>query len=84
MNERAVKTQWVFHRHAQVELSVVYDILVPQRSARLPRAGHEQEAGPCNDDRSDLGQGLLGPAGQGRDDQLPARRGDQPRRAAGA
>ena len=46
MNERAVRTQWVFHRHAEVELSVVYDILVPQRSARLPRAGHEQEAGP--------------------------------------
>ena len=35
MNERAVKAQWVFHRHAEVELSVVYDILVPQRSARV-------------------------------------------------
>ena len=34
-----MKAQWVFHRHAEVELSVVYDILVPQRSARVPRAG---------------------------------------------
>ena len=79
-----MKAQWVFHRHADVELSVVYDILVPQRSARLPRAGHEQEAGPPHDDRSDLRQGVLGPAGQGRDDRLATGRGDQPRRTAGA
>ena len=36
VTERAVRAQWVFHRHAEVELSVVYDILVPQRSARSP------------------------------------------------
>src|SRR6476661_6420644 len=39
----------VFHRNAEVEVSVVHDVLVPQRSARLSRADHERKRPPDHD-----------------------------------
>jgi hypothetical protein len=36
-----VETQFVFDRHAATDLSVAYTILVPQRRARVDRAGQE-------------------------------------------
>ena len=41
MNDRAVETEFVFDRHAATDLSVAYAILVPQRRARIARAGQE-------------------------------------------
>ena len=41
MNDRAVEAESVFGRHAATELSVAYAILVPQRRARIVRAGQE-------------------------------------------
>ena len=38
MSDRAVETEFVFGRHAAAELSVAYEILVPQRRARIVRA----------------------------------------------
>ena len=44
MNERVVETEFVFDRHAAADLSVAYAILVPQRRARVLRAGQEGRA----------------------------------------
>ena len=41
VNGRAVEAEFVFGRHAATELSVAYAILVPQRRARIARAGQE-------------------------------------------
>ena len=41
VSDRAVEAEFVFGRHAATELSVAYAILVPQRRARIARAGQE-------------------------------------------
>jgi site-specific DNA recombinase len=55
VNDRAVETESVFDRHAATDLSVAYAILVPQRRARIARAG--QEGRPQHDQRGDLRPG---------------------------
>ncbi len=77
VRELAVETQMLFSRHAAAEMSVAYGILVPQRRARTaaPAAG-----GGDDDGSGDLREGLQRPAGEGRDDRLPARRPARPRR----
>ena len=55
MSDRAVETEFVFGRHAATDLSVAYAILVPQRRARIVRAG--QEGRPPRDERGDLRPG---------------------------
>jgi hypothetical protein len=52
VNERVVETEFVFDRHAATDVSVAYSILVPQRRARIARAG--QEGRPQHDQRGDL------------------------------
>jgi hypothetical protein len=51
VNERVVETEFVFDRHAATDVSVAYSILVPQRRARIARAG--QEGRPQHDQRDD-------------------------------
>ena len=41
VNRRRVEAEFVFDRHAATDLSVAYAILVPQRRARIARAGQE-------------------------------------------
>ena len=50
MSDRVVETEFVFDRHAATDLSVAYAILVPQRRARIERAG--QEGRPQHDQQS--------------------------------
>src|SRR5258708_149289 len=78
----AVGGELVFGRHAAADLSAAYAILVPERRARVWRAG--QEEGPRHDERGDLCPGLLGPAEAGPDDCLPDRGAAGAGRAAGA
>ena len=42
VNDRVVETEFVFDRHAATDLSVAYTILLPQRRARIERAGKEK------------------------------------------
>ena len=77
---RAVEAEFVFGRHAAAELSVAYAILVPQRQARIARAG--QEGRPPRDQRGDLRPGLQRPAEEGPDDRLADRGAARARRAA--
>ena len=41
MSARPVGTESVFDRHGAADLSAAYAILVPQRQARIVRAGQE-------------------------------------------
>ena len=72
-----METEHVFSRHAAAEMSVAYGILVPLRRARTTAPGAE---GAGDDERGDLRAGLQRPAGEGRDDRLPARRAARARR----
>jgi hypothetical protein len=63
VNERVVQTAFVFDRHAATDVSVAYAILVPQRRARIVRAG--QKGRPPHDQRGDLCSGVVGPAEKG-------------------
>ena len=67
----------VFSRHAAAEMSVAYGILVPQRRARTAAGAPE---GGSGDGDGDLCAGLQRPAGEGRDDRLPAVRAARARR----
>ena len=69
VREPRVETEHVFSRHAAAEMSVAYGILVPQRRARTAAGAPE---GGDRDGSSDLRAGLQRPAGEGRDDRLPA------------
>jgi hypothetical protein len=82
VNDRVVETEFVFDRHAATDVSVAYTILVPQRRARIERAG--QEGRPRYDQRGDLRPGVLGPAEERRDDSLADSGVARARRAAGA
>jgi hypothetical protein len=44
VSDRTVEGEFVFGRHTATELSVAYAILVPQRRARVSRAGHRRSA----------------------------------------
>ena len=79
VSDRAVEAEFVFGRHAATELSVAYAILVPQRQARIVRAG--QEGRPPRDERGDLRPGLQRPAEEGRDDRVADRGAARARRA---
>ena len=79
---RPVETEFVFDRHGAAVLSVAYAILVPQRQARIVRAG--QEGRPPRDQRGDLRPGLQRPAEEGRDDRLPDPGAARARRAGPA
>jgi hypothetical protein len=81
VNERVVETEFVFDRHAATDVSVAYSILVPQRRARIARAG--QEGQPPHDQRGDVCPGVFGPAEEKRDDRLADRGAARARRAAG-
>src|SRR6266700_3565449 len=81
VNDRVVGTEFVFDRHAATDLSVAYAILVPQRRARIVRAG--QEGRPPRDERGDLRPGLQRPAEEGPDDRVADGGAARPRRAAG-
>ena len=72
-----METEHVFSRHAAAEMSVAYGILVPQRRARTAAPAAE---GGDDDGSGDLREGLQRPAGEGRDDRLPARRAARARR----
>ena len=76
---RPVEAEFVFGRHAATELSVAYAILVPQRRARIVRAG--QEGRPPHDERGDLRPGVQCPAEEGRDDRVADRGAARARRA---
>ena len=78
VRELRVETEHVFSRHAAAEMSVAYGILVPQRRARTAAPAAE---GGDRDGSGDLRAGLQRPAGEGRDDRLPARRAARARRA---
>lgn len=67
MKQWVVETQFVFDRHAATDVSVAYTILVPQRQARIERAG--QEGTTRHDQRGDLCAGVFGAAEKRRDDQ---------------
>ena len=73
-----METEHVFSRHAAAEMSVAYGILVPQRRARTAAPAAE---GGNRDGSGDLREGLQRPAGEGRDDRLPARGPARARRA---
>ncbi len=77
MRELPVESVHVFSRHAAAEMSVAYGILVPQRRARTaaPAPG-----GGEHDGSGDLRPGVQRPAGEGRDDRLPAVRAARARR----
>jgi hypothetical protein len=70
VSEKAVEGEFVFGRHAAADLSAAYAILVPERRARVVRAGQEESS--CHDQRGDLRPGFLSPAEEGRDDRLAA------------
>ena len=78
---RLVGTECVFDRHGAADLSAAYAILVPQRRARIGRAG--QEGRPQHDQRGDLRPGLQRPAEEGRDDRVADRGAARARRALG-
>ena len=82
VSDRAVGAEFVFGRHAATELSVAYAILVPQRQARIARAG--QEGRPQHDQRGDLRPGLQRPAEERRDDRVADRGAARARRAGPA
>jgi hypothetical protein len=86
VNERVVETQFVFDRHAATDLSVAYTILVPQRRARVDRAGQEGRPQHVQQhvQRGYLCPGVIGPAEEGRDDRLANGGAARARRAAGA
>src|SRR5512133_712748 len=86
VSDRMVETRFVFDRHAATDLSVAYAILVPQRRARVLRAGQEgrPQHDQQHDQRGDLRPGVVGPAEEGRDDRVADRGAARARRTAGA
>ena len=81
MSDRVVDDVFVFDRHGATDLSVAYAILVPERRARIARAGQKESL--SDEQCGDLCPGVFGPAEEGRDDRVADGGAAHPRRAAG-
>ena len=82
VSERVVETEFVFDRLQAAELSAAYRILVPEST--LARRARWSGSGPCDEQRSNLCPGLLGPAEAAGDDPIPERGASCARRTAGS